>query len=118
MAAKEKVYAALENSGGIKEEDKRPKIEGYKPILGALIELSTERNNGMGFGPIPVSKVWLYLERFNLPDWWEPILLQSDQMIVSSMNQESGDGKKKKHPTPKYDNVQGLGKGGAAVRSG
>ena len=42
----------------------------------------------MGVGSIPVSKVWQYLDRFNLPEWWEPILLQCDAQLVSGINKE------------------------------
>lgn len=42
----------------------------------------------MSVGSIPVSKVWQYLDRFSLPDWWEPVLLQSDAALVAGMNRE------------------------------
>jgi hypothetical protein len=61
------------------------------------MELSTERQSGMGVGSIPVSMVWKYLDRFDLPDWWEPVLLQADAAIVSDMRNDSGTtGKKNK----------------------
>jgi hypothetical protein len=60
-------------------------------IIGALLELSTERPAGMGIGMIPVSKVWQYLDRFGLPDWWEPVLLQADATLVARMNSEHKD---------------------------
>lgn len=53
------------------------------------MELSTERQVGMGVGSIPISKIWQYIDRFDLPDWWEPILLQSDVFIVRSSNKEA-----------------------------
>jgi hypothetical protein len=46
----------------------------------------------MGAGSIPVSKVWGYLDRFNLPDWWEPVLLQADASIVSDSRKDSSNG--------------------------
>ena len=52
------------------------------------MELSTERVNGMGIGSIPISKIWQYMDRFKSPDWWEPILLQSDAAIVASVHKE------------------------------
>jgi hypothetical protein len=58
------------------------------PIIGALMELSTERVSGMSIGSIPLSKIWLYLDRFNLPDWWEPILLQSDASLIAQSHKE------------------------------
>ena len=39
-------------------------------------------------GSIPVTKIWQYLDRFSLPDWWEPVLLQTDAAVVSSMSKE------------------------------
>jgi hypothetical protein len=44
----------------------------------------------MGVGSIPVSKIWDYLDRFDLPDWWEPVLLQADASIVASSNSQHG----------------------------
>jgi len=42
----------------------------------------------MGVGSIPISKIWQYIDRFDLPDWWEPVLLQSDVYIVRLSNKE------------------------------
>ena len=39
-------------------------------------------------GSIPVTKIWQYIDRFSLPDWWEPVLLQTDAAVVSSMSKE------------------------------
>ena len=44
----------------------------------------------MGIGSIPVSKIWDYIDRFDLPDWWEPVLLQADASIVASSNTDNG----------------------------
>jgi len=55
------------------------------------MELSTERVNGMGMGSIPLSKIWMYLDRFGLPDWWEPVLLQVDSSLVASSHREAKD---------------------------
>lgn len=77
------------------------------------MELSTERQSGMGVGSIPVSKVWQYLDRFSLPDWWEPALLQCDCHIVSGYNKGKEDGSAAKH---KDDKISGGGRG--AIRSG
>lgn len=52
------------------------------------MELSTERVNGMGMGSIPVSKIWMYMDRFDLPDWWEPVLLQTDAILLSNARRE------------------------------
>jgi hypothetical protein len=57
------------------------------------MELGTERVNGMGMGSIPISKIWLYMERHNLPEWWEPIILQADAVIVASHHKELDGGK-------------------------
>ena len=73
------------------------------------MELSTERVNGMGIGSIPVSKVWQYLDRFNLPDWWEPILLQCDAQLVSGMNKEQDSGTKQKQQGPKNRAIESTG---------
>ena len=79
------------------------------------MELSTERPVGMGVGQIPISKIWQYMDRFNLPDYWEPILLQADAAIVASMNKEAEkDGKsasKHKNPANEHQN-DSIGSGG------
>lgn len=67
----------------------RPDATAEAPLLGAVMELSTERVNGFGIGSIPISKIWQYLDRFDLPCWWEPALLQIDAVIVASSNKES-----------------------------
>ena len=86
------------------------------------MELSTERPVGMGVGQIPISKIWQYMDRFNLPDYWEPILLQADAAIVASMNKEADkDGKSaSKHKSPPHEHQDGTGinQGGGAIRSG
>jgi hypothetical protein len=46
--------------------------------------------------------VWQYLDRFNLPDWWEPVLLQTDAKILSAVNKES----KNSEPTSKHKSVK------------
>ena len=56
------------------------------------MELSTERVNGMGMGSIPLSKIWMYLDRFDLPDWWEPVLLQVDSRLIAASNREANHG--------------------------
>ena len=61
------------------------------------MELSTERPGGMGITSIPVSMVWRYIERFNLPDWWEPVLLQSDARILRDVRKDNGNGTAAKH---------------------
>ena len=58
---------------------------GLCPTLG----VTTSAINGMGMGSIPLSKIWMYLDRFGLPDWWEPVLLQVDSKLVASSNRET-----------------------------
>ena len=59
------------------------------------MELGTERVNGMGIGSIPITKIWMYLDRFDLPDWWEPILLQCDAQIIAASSKEAEGGRAK-----------------------
>ena len=79
----------------------QPDITGYTSVIGALMELSTERPIGMGAAAIPISRIWAYMDRFDLPDWYEPVLLQADSRIVAASNEEmsnanSGDVKAKR----------------------
>jgi hypothetical protein len=46
----------------------------------------------MGMGSIPLTKIWMYLDRFSLPDWWEPVLLQVDAKLVASSHKEAPSG--------------------------
>ena len=86
----------------------RPNIQAHAPIVGALMELSTERVNGMGMGSIPLSKIWMYLDRFDLPDWWEPILLQADASILSAANKETERGNRDANNKVVAKDTQGL----------
>ena len=86
------------------------------------MELGTERPVGMGLGQIPISKIWQYIDRFDLPDHWEPILLQADAAIVASLNKEADkDGGRPTNTAPDKAVQQkqrtGLGAGGGGVRS-
>lgn len=42
----------------------------------------------MNVGSIPVTAIWEYIDRFGLPEWWEPVLLQVDAALVASINEE------------------------------
>jgi hypothetical protein len=52
------------------------------PILSAFMELSTERQIGMSIGPIPLSKVTEYLERYDLPYWWSGVISAADSTAL------------------------------------
>jgi hypothetical protein len=78
------------------------------------MELSTERNNGMGVGSIPVSKIWQYIDRFDLPDWYEPVLLQADAAFVSGLNKEQ----KSASRSAEHKNNKSEHQGSGAIRSG
>jgi len=74
--------------GRVDPEDIAPDLGRYTPILGAVMELSTERQIGFSAGPIPVSVIDNYLDRHGLPDWWAPVITRVDSHILSSMNEE------------------------------
>jgi hypothetical protein len=57
----------------------------------------------MGVGSIPISKIWQYMDRFKCPDWYEPVLLQSDAAIVSEMNSDNS------QPDTRDNQVSGKG---------
>jgi hypothetical protein len=57
----------------------------------------------MGVGSIPISKIWQYMDRFDCPDWYEPVLLQSDAAIVSEMNSDNS------QPDTRDNQVSGKG---------
>ena len=70
----------------------QPDITGYTSVIGALMELSTERPSGMGPAAIPITSIWAYMDRFGLPDWYEPVLLQADSRIVAASNEDLNSG--------------------------
>ena len=77
------------------------------------MELSTERQSGMSVGSIPIGMIWKYIDRFDLPDYWEPILLQVDAALVAEMNGEH-DGANKgvgKEAIEKHAPIHSVGKG-------
>ena len=74
--------------GRVDAEDKAPDLGKYTPILGAVMELSTERQIGFSAGPIPLSVIDSYLSRHGLPDWWAPIITRVDAHLLSSMNEK------------------------------
>ncbi len=59
-----------------------PELGRYTPILSAFMELSTERQIGMSVGPIPMSKVYEYLDRYDLPLWWVEVISAADAMTL------------------------------------
>ena len=82
------------------------------------MELSTERVNGMGVGSIPITKIWQYMDRFKLPDWWEPVLLQSDAAIVASVHKEMERGERADRGKPSPKNIERGKAGDNLPRSG
>lgn len=114
-SGKEKFYKRLEDEGRLVEQDRRPDLGQARAVYGAYLELSTERPVGMGIGSIPISKIWQYMDRFNLPDWWEPALLQIDAAVVAEANREA---KKDGYKAPKHQDGQQRGDEHRAVRAG
>lgn len=66
-----------------------PDLGAYAPILSAFMELSTERQIGMGIGPIPMSKVMDYLERYRLPSWWARVISEADALTLAQHNENN-----------------------------
>lgn len=69
--------------GRLAEKDVMPELGRAAPILSAFFELSTERQVGMGIGPIPMSAIRDYLERYGLPVWWTEVITASDGHFLS-----------------------------------
>ena len=68
--------------------DKEPELGIYLPIVGAVMELSTERQIGMSVGQIPVSAINRYIKENQLPDWWAPVITGVDMWMLKDMNDE------------------------------
>lgn len=56
------------------------------PLVGAFLELGTERQIGMQVGPIPVSRINGYIQDYNLPDWWAAVIAQVDAHMLAKYN--------------------------------
>lgn len=65
-----------------------PNVGSYLPIVGAVMELSTERQIGMSIGKIPVSVINKYLKEHDLPDWWAPVIAAVDDAVIKNMASE------------------------------
>jgi len=73
----------------LEPDDIAPELKSYAAILGAFMELSTERQVGMSVGPIPLSTVRAYLAEFSLPEWWGAVIARVDQYVLSEATAES-----------------------------
>lgn len=69
-------------------EEYEPDLGRYRPIVGAVMELSTERQIGMSVGPIPVSAINNYLAEYGLPDWWAPVISRIDKSLLDEANKK------------------------------
>ena len=55
--------------------------------MGAIAELSTERQIGMSIGPIPVSAIEAYLSKYGLPEWWMAVITRVDAYMLDEHSQ-------------------------------
>lgn len=75
--------------GRLDPEDVEPDLGRFGPVLGAFVELSTERQYGMSVGPIPMSAIESYLSVHKLPDWWAQVITGIDRYFLASINEVS-----------------------------
>jgi hypothetical protein len=88
---KQDFYTHLSESNRLKEADKMPDIGHDVFYIKCFYELSTERNNGMGMGPIPISKIWDYQARFKLDfDFCDIILQLDNQYLLKELKKDGG----------------------------
>ena len=66
-----------------------PELGCHAPIVSAYYELSTERQIGMGMGPIPMSKVMEYLWQHGLPVWWARVISSADAFELKMQADEA-----------------------------
>jgi hypothetical protein len=81
----------LEAAGRVADEDRAPALGNCGPILSAFHELSTERHVGMALGPIPMSKIVDYLERYGLPMWWGEVISAADSTFLQLQSKDDGE---------------------------
>lgn len=53
------------------------------------MELSTERQIGMSMGAIPLSAIDHYITKYNLPDWWAPVISRVDHYLLAEFHKTS-----------------------------
>lgn len=75
---------------------------GSWALLRVFVKLSTERQIGMGVGPIPIRVIWEWLDRegvwdAELRDFIESVLMGVDALVSTRMRNES----EAKRPAPK-----------------
>lgn len=68
--------------------DIEPELGRYAPLMGAIMELNTERQIGQTVGPIPVSSIDAYLEKYKLPSWWAPVISRVDKHMLKLVADE------------------------------
>jgi hypothetical protein len=57
-----------------------------------FFELSTCRAIGMaGFGPIPATAIWAYVDRYRLPDWTIDAIYSLDAAWLARMRKAAPD---------------------------
>lgn len=75
-------------------------------LAGVFMKLSTERQIGMGVGPIPISKVWEWEDREGiydpeLRDFIEAVLMAVDARVCARLRKESEAKRPAKEPPAK-----------------
>lgn len=86
-ADREKFYEYLLTTGRLSPADRRPAVLRWLWLFRAFRELSTCRALGMGVGPIPLSAVHAYIDRYGLPEWSVDALLRIDAVWLK-VNQD------------------------------
>lgn len=79
--------------------------DGARELAQAFVKLSTERQIGMGMGPIPIRAIWDWEARegifdAELRDFVEAVLMGVDALVCQRMRKESEAKKPTKEPTP------------------
>lgn len=60
----------MERSGRLRSDHRAPDVAGCLWLWRAFQELQTCRAIGFGvLGPIPLTAIWEYVDRYALPDW-------------------------------------------------
>lgn len=87
-AGREKFYAFLNESGRLARAHRRPDATAHWWLYRAFNELATCRSVGMSVGPIPLSVMWMYVDRYALPEWVIDALMRIDRAWLEIMHDE------------------------------
>jgi len=94
FSGKEKFYDYLDETNKLSEKDRMPDFGEILFYLHSFVELSSERQSGMGLSPIPFSKILLYQIHFCLDEDFVDIIRAIDSLYLKEIDSKTKKDKK------------------------